>query len=338
MDADRLLARLHELGVDVEPRVDFVEDLHDELAARLGFAEGEGIVPSRVLAPRRNWQAVVIRRFAILAAAALLLAALLANAAAIGALVERLLQPVSLLDDARSSGLLRIAVSPDAPQIQTPARGIDGFDVDVAHALADRLGVPSELKITTAAEMLAAPGNGWQVALPGVGVDPATATDLLATQAYYRWPVYLVAAADAPAAAGLRPGASVCVVAGSPGEAWANGAASGATLEVRTPASAMSVVIAPDETACVDRVESGEVDAMVTSTLLPSDFETSGRLVPIDRSRSPSSLESSPFRRSRARRRSAMLSTTRSPTCGPMAQLADLARARFGTDDVVELP
>ena len=280
----------------------------------------------------------MIRRFAILAAAALLLAALLANAAAIGALVERLLQPVSLLDDARSSGLLRIAVSPDAPQIQTPARGIDGFDIDVAHALADRLGVPSELKITTAAEMLAAPGNGWQVALPGVGVDPATATDLLVTQAYYRWPVYLVAAADAPSAAGLRPGASVCVVAGSPGEAWANGAASGATLEVRTQASATSVVIAPDETTCVDRVESGEVDALVTSTLLPSDFETSGRLVPIGSE--PVAFEPR------------VIAVPAIPGAPPLRDalddaiadlradgtLADLARARFGTDDVAELP
>ncbi len=338
MDADRLLARLQELGADVEPRADFVEALHDDLAARLGFAAGEGIVSSRVLAPRRNRQAVVIRRFAILAAAALLLAALLANAAAIGALVERLLQPVSLLDDARSSGLLRIAVSPDAPQIQTPARGIDGFDIDVAHELSDRLGVPSEVKITTAAEMLAAPGNGWQVALPGVGVDPAAATDLLVTQAYYRWPVYLVTAAGSPSAGGLGSGATVCVVAGSPGAAWASGSATGPSIEVRTSASAMSVVIAPDETTCVDRVESGEVDAMVTSTLLPSDLATSGRLVPIGSE--PVAVEPR------------VIAVPAIPGAPPLRDaldqaiadlradgtLADLARARFGTDDLVELP
>jgi ABC-type amino acid transport substrate-binding protein len=338
MDADRLLARLHELGADVEPPVDFVEGLHDELAARLGFAAGEGIGSGHVLAPRRDRRAIVIRRFAILAAAALLLAALLANAAAIGALVDRLLQPVSLLDDARSSGLLRIAVSPDAPQIQTPARGIDGFDIDVAHALADRLGVPPEVKVTTAAEMLAAPGSGWQVAIPGIGIDPAATTDLLVTQSYYRWPVYLVTAAGSPSAGGLSPGATVCVVAGSPGAAWASGSASGPSLEVRTPATKMTVDIAPDERTCIDRVESGEVDAMVTSTLLPSDFETSGRLVPIESE--PVAVEPR------------VIAVPAIPGASPLRDaldnviadlradgtLADLARARFGTDDVVRLP
>ena len=100
----------------------------------------------------------------------------------------------------------------------------------------------------------------------------------------------------------------------------------------------MSVVIAPDETTCVDRVESGEVDAMVTSTLLPSDFATSGRLVPIGSE--PVAVEPR------------VIAVPAIPGAPPLRDalddaiadlradgtLADLARARFGTDDVVELP
>lgn len=337
MDVDRLRARLHNLEADVEPRAEFVERLHDELAEQLGFTS-TGTDPSAPRArPTRGNRATTVRRLTILVAAALLLAGLLANAAAIGARVERLLNPVSLLAEARAAGALRIAVSPDAPQVQTPTRGIDGFDIDVAEALASRLGVRPDVRVTTPEEMLAAPGSGWHVALPGVGIDPVATYGLLVTQAYYRWPVYLVALPGPPSAGGLAPDATVCVEADSPGAAWANGATSGPALQVLQPRLATAVVVASDEATCVMRVEAGEADAMVTSTLLPADLETTGTLVRVvpgpvavePRVMIVPAVAGGPSLRDALDR--AITDLVADGT------LADLARTRLGTDSVVDL-
>lgn len=336
MKPDRLTARLRNLEGNVDPRPEFVEQLHDELAATLDFAARDGTAGATQVMYRRPDRAPVVRRLAVLAAAVLLLVALLANSAAIGALIDKLLNPVSLLDQARSTGVIRIIVGSGPPQVQTPTRGIDGFDVDVAEALAGRLGVRSDVRFATAEEIISAPGSGWQIALPGVGIDPVATSGLIVTQPYYRWPMYLIALRGSESAGGLAPGALVCVVSGSPGAAWANGPSAGPALDVLRPTMAMTLVLETDEPACVARVEAGEVDAMVTTTLLPADLDTAGTLTLIGpnpvavepRAVAVPAVPGGPPLRDALDRAIARLIAD--------GTLADLARTRLGTDSVVD--
>lgn len=336
MKAEHLTARLRNLEGHVDPRPAFVEQLHDELAARLDFPAQDGIGQAPQVTNRRHDRTPVIRRLTVFAAAVLLLIGLLANSAALGALVDKLLNPVSLLDQARSTGAIKVIIGSGPPQVQTPTRGIDGFDVDVAEALAGRLGIRADIRFATAEEIITAPGSGWQIALPGVGIDPVATSGLIVTQPYYRWPIYLVALRGSESAGGLVPGALVCVVSGSPGAAWANGSSTGPALDVLRPAMAMTLVLETDEAACVARVEGGEVDAMVTTTLLPADLDTAGTLALIV----PSPVAVEPR----------VVAVPAVPGGPPLRDaldraiarfiadgtLADLARTRLGTDSVVD--
>ena len=163
MDDDLLRARFRALEEPVEPSVAFVSDLHGQLAARLGFVSGTAVD----LRPRRRARAIHRRRWLLLAATIALVVALLGNIAGVGSLIRRTITGPTLEDTVRSSGLLRIAVAPDAPQVIAPAGGMQGFDIDVANALGARLGVAVELVVLPVDEMFAPVHRDWQVAMPG---------------------------------------------------------------------------------------------------------------------------------------------------------------------------
>ena len=339
MDDDALRARVRAVEGPVEPRPAFVRDLHDDLAARLGFpgvetAGGAGTTAPRVVRQPR----VPLRRLVLLAAAALLIAALAANAATIGAVVERLLHPPSLLDSIRTSGTMTVALRADAPQVIPPGRGVDGFDVDVAKALGARLGVESEIAIATQAEMLAPSGRSWQVALPGTGVDPAASGRVLRDAA-------LLPLAAVPGRGRLGPrrraldGATVCVADGSPGAAWARGAPTSPALEVRLPVPAIDVVTRPDQAACVAAVLAGDADALVTVSMLPVDLQTDGRLdlvLPDPVAVEPRSIVVDADAAGSGHLRDALDDAVEAMLAD--GTLAELARERFGTDAVVAQP
>jgi ABC-type amino acid transport substrate-binding protein len=282
----------------------------------------------------------VARRLALLAAAALLLLALAANAASIGALVDRLLHPPSLLDGIEAAGAISFGIRPDAPQVKAPAGGPDGFDVDVATALGRRLGVRADVAIRSPAEVLAAPGSGWQAAMPGLGIDPAAVHDVLVTRPYYRWPVYVVGRRGAAAASvGDLAGRHVCVVDGSPGAAWASGGGTGPVLEDRTPAPPVYVMTRPDQDGCIAALVAGAVDAAVTSTLLAGDLRTDGRLDlvgPAAVAVEPRAIVVPADAAGSGALRDALDEAIGSINAD--GTLADLARARFGTDEVVAAP
>ena len=277
MDDDGLRARLSHAEGPMEPRAAFADALHDDLAGRLGFTAGgpvaTGSHPS-ALARRRT----TLRRWGLLAAAvvALLLAA--AAVAGAGALIERLMGRPTLLEHVSSTGALRVAVRSDHPQVLPAAGVLDGFDLDVARAVADRLGVDLEpVPVTTG--QLPVPGPADTViAMTSRSVPAADAGSVIATRPYYRWPVYVVASGDgtAPTLAGLA-GAAVCAVRGSAGASWLAGDAGVVGLEeVSRPPAGVTIVLADDDAACLDAIGTGRAAAAVTAWLLPGDLVVLG--------------------------------------------------------------
>ncbi|HEX6867344.1 MAG TPA: transporter substrate-binding domain-containing protein, partial [Candidatus Limnocylindrales bacterium] len=170
-----------------------------------------------------------------------------------------------LLDRVRTAGSIRVAVRADHPQLREPSGGLTGFDVDVAEALGTALGVQAEIVIVDATEFTSGSGGPWDIGLPS---GPAPALDdptIASSEPYYYWPRYLLVheRSDARTVADLA-GQRVCAVGGDAGEAWlVSGAGAGVTTEV---------VAKTSDDACLEAIDSGEVDAMVTSTLSEADL------------------------------------------------------------------
>lgn len=343
MDDERLSAdvrtSLRGLEAGAEPRPAFVAALHDDLALRLGLAEpgssslaGRGGTPPPSVAARQRQ----LRRLALIAAVVALAAVAVANAAVIGSLVERVVNPPSLLDTIRRDGGVAIAIRPDAPQVVAPGGRLAGFDVDVARAVASRLGVSADLQPLDVTEILGGEG-GWQVGLPSGQVPTDDAGRFLATRPYYRWPSYLVTGtgAGAPASLGALDGGAICVVAGSAGRSWLDGVAETTGRVTLVPAPTAAVRVMADDRACVADVLAGRADALVTAAMLPTDVATNPRLALIgdgpvvgeDRAMLvPADIPGAATLRDELDR---ILDGLRAD-----GTLADLARSRFGGDDV----
>ena len=180
-----------------------------------------------------------------------------------------------LLAQIIADGVVRIAVSNEAPQIPTTGGAFAGFDVDVAQALADELGVRAEVQLVPPGAILLGEGS-WELALPSA-LLPDDLVGAVAGPAYYDWPAWIVVESDASATTiGDLDGADICVVVGSPGAAWlANGSPRDAAISLSAPIGAIAVPRPSDE-ACRSALANGEADAAVTSTLLELDFASRG--------------------------------------------------------------
>ena len=265
MDDDRLASRLRALDTAAgplgpyEPRAEFVHALHGDLAARLGIGDGPVAVGSRT--GRRIGPSPSTRRWLLIAATIALLIAAAANIPMIGSAIELLLERPTLLDAIRSSGSMRVAIRPDQPQVMSSAGTLSGFDIDVAEALGERIGVEI-VRVVQPVDAMLTPGDApWQVALPGRALSHTEASRYIATEPYYRWPAYVLVRRSEPALTDLT-GAVLCLVAGSPATTWATGS------------GARTIVTLADDDACLAEVRAGRADAMVSRDLLPVDFET----------------------------------------------------------------
>ena len=89
---------------------------------------------------------------------------------------------------------------------------------------------------------------------------------------YYRWPIFALVGADSPSRAltSLRD-STVCVVAGSVGEAWAMGRAV-ALEQAATVPDGVQVKSLHDDSACQTDVLAGQSAALVTSRVAPADL------------------------------------------------------------------
>lgn len=181
--------------------------------------------------------------------------------------------PSDLLSQIRASGVIRIAVSNEAPQVQGAGGAYVGFDVDVANAIATKLGVRAEIVPVPPSDILAGSGT-WDIAFPST--DPGDATGAFVDgPAYYAWPSWLVVPADAAASSiDDLAGQFVCV-SGSAGGVWLTGSPV-PHARALTPPEVTSALLHPDDAACFAAVAAGEAAAAVTSTTLDTELVTAG--------------------------------------------------------------
>jgi ABC-type amino acid transport substrate-binding protein len=247
MSDDRFARLLRTIDEPVAPSEAFLDASFETLAREL----------------RSQGRARARRRSAIwwLAAAALL-ASLVGAAAVAGALLRDRQRP-DLLDDARAAGTIPVAISRDYPQVMRPGGTFDGFDVTVVADLTRRMGLQAE--VTPVDSVTALAGGSWTVALPSTRVGADLVARWAASEPYYHWPISVVV----PAASGARApddlaGLSVCVVAGTTGEAWLAGRPD------------LVPLVLPDEAACLEALAAGTAAAAVTADLGPADIKVRG--------------------------------------------------------------
>ena len=264
MDDERLVARLRTVDGTGDPRPAFVEDLHADLAGRLGLQPAAVALPH----PRRSQ----VWRPLLLAAAVALLLALAAGGLLIGSALHLVRLPVTVLETVHDDGAIRVAVRPDAPQATKPGGGIEGFDVEFARYVAGRLGVDAHLVPTTIGAMLEAQDD-WQLGLPSQPLTHAEAGEFSVTEPYYAWPIYVVTLRSSDRASdGAVSAGPLCAAEGSSAGAWLTGRASDSLNVKQSPPTAGTVHLLANDAACLDEVRAGVSAAMATSQLLPADI------------------------------------------------------------------
>jgi polar amino acid transport system substrate-binding protein len=177
-----------------------------------------------------------------------------------------------LLGEVQARSSVRIAVRPDFPQAAPGA--LAGYDLDVADELARRLGLSLEQVIRAPEEMLRPQDRGViDLALPSDARIGADSTATAVSIPYYHWPVYLVVGqASAATTPSHLDGGTVCVAAGSAADGWLAGAGHGpSSTPIATP-PAVTVVREATDRLCLEALERGEVDGLVTTTISPADL------------------------------------------------------------------
>ena len=278
----------------------------------------------------------VVTSFAQTTAAAALIMVVAVGVVIRSGVLEPAATPPSLLADATARGVIRIAVRPDRPQVTVSGSAPSGFDVDVATEIGRRLGLRVELVFTPIEDMLGGSGD-WDVALPSTSMFPRT---FASTRPYYDWPVRLevLKTSQASAVADLT-GSTICVVAGSSGEAWLDGAQTGSSATpVVIPPAPSAVRRLPTDDACVADVTAGRSTALVTATSSDADLATRPSLRPID---GPVLTEGRPvIARDGGRDPASLIAEIDSmlETMRDDGTLADLSRSRFGGLDLTHPP
>lgn len=265
---DRLKARLRAVADPAEPRPEFVEQLHDTLASKLQFPVATDTRERE--AP--TWRAG--RPWVLAAATIALTLALVGSALIAGGVVDRLFQRPAVLDELRSTSIIRVAVRPDHPQTRVPGGALAGFDIDVARALGDRLALDTELAVIPLEEMVGGRTRAWDIAMPSTWLPSESMSDVESTSPYYYWPFYVLVPSSSTASemADLE-GEAICVVAGSTGEAWLAGSTNDAQLEAALSPAANTVLrTLEDDGACLADMDAGASAAVVTATLVEADL------------------------------------------------------------------
>jgi len=257
MSDERIRAQMRSLETDDVPRQQFVDDLHADLARRLGLAPAGGSTRAAPASLRSS-------RALLLAATIGLLIALVGALAAFGAFQNLLPDREPVLRLILRTGDMLVAIRPDLPQVLSPSGTLGGFDIELAEEFAGRLGVDLVPVVAPPEEILGR--ADWQVALLGEAYTRDLRPDYLASTPYYSWPYYLVVKAEDSAVdlADLAD-TQICAVAASEGARWLSGSA-----------LAAGMYLGSDETTCSDDLSAGRARAYVSDTSLLSDFASLG--------------------------------------------------------------
>jgi ABC-type amino acid transport substrate-binding protein len=182
-----------------------------------------------------------------------------------------------------SGGVLRVAVRPDHPQSSATDGTVHGFDADVATELARRLGLRVELVVLAPTKLFAQSG-GWDVGLPSTPAWSVDSTAFLSTSAYYAWPhLLLVPAASGATSVEDVQGQPICAVAGDAGQGWLLGRYDGVGQgAASTPPIPSTLLLKASDAECLAALESGQVRAVVTATMLPDEAASRPGIQAID--------------------------------------------------------
>ena len=170
-----------------------------------------------------------------------------------------------------AGGSMRVAVTDGPPQTISSGSAYIGFDIDVARAVADELGLRADVAAVSSSELDSQGSARWDIAMaqlaPGDGAPVVP---------YYAWPSWLAVPIDSSATSveGLTS-ARVCAVVGSAGQAWLAGQRADAVETVEAPPG-VTLLEAATEEECVAAVNEGRADALITAALLDDELETRG--------------------------------------------------------------
>ncbi len=163
--------------------------------------------------------------------------------------------------DLATSGRIEILVTSGTPQAFVSGE-YQGFDIEVARAVADELGLQAQIDVVTAEELRAGSlPAAWDLALD-LPVDASRGA--LAGSVPFLWrSAAVVAPSGSALEAGSLDGARLCVVAGSAAARWiAGGIPAGDGSALPAP-SRVSVREAADAAGCRSLVTEGASDAYV---------------------------------------------------------------------------
>jgi ABC-type amino acid transport substrate-binding protein len=172
---------------------------------------------------------------------------------------------VGLPAHVRSSGVLRVAVSSGSPQVFVSGGSYQGFDIDVARAIGEHLGVAVQVDAVAPAEIERGAWAGrWDLALDS-NATTADQTAALALGAPYYWRSAAIvgAAGSGIAASSDLDGKPLCVISGSLAARWLAGTLQLPAGAVARPPAAASAVARPDAASCLAAVHDGSATAYV---------------------------------------------------------------------------
>lgn len=187
-----------------------------------------------------------------------------------------------ILGDIRAAGLLRVAVTNRNPQVLMPTGGYSGFDIDVAGALGDQLGVPAHADVVDPTAITDEDWAGrWDLALDSAVATDGPRGDLLAGRGYYtRAGSVVVAAGSDIATLSQLGGRRVCVVEDGLAARWMNGS-------LRLSGGIMAPVPRPSELVheqnidgCIESLTQGIIDAAVVDWVLEGPSSPELRTLP----------------------------------------------------------
>lgn len=183
--------------------------------------------------------------------------------------------PEDRLAHLRATGVIRIAITTEAPQTISAGGSYIGYDVDVAGELASQLGLRPELVLLPPEEIVG-DSSAWDVALISRPL-PTAVTVSRTGQPYYLWPSWLVLSSSSQAE-GLEDlaGEVICVVDGSVGAHWLAGRSMPGVNAGASPPPGSVAVERGSEEDCLAEIVGGTAAAAITSTLLEEELADRG--------------------------------------------------------------
>ena len=179
-----------------------------------------------------------------------------------------------LLARVRSSGVLRVAIVPDYPNVQLAGGAYDGIDIDVAREIAARLGVRAEIVPVNPADLVAGGWSGrWDVVV-GLTITTSAQRSLEIGQPYRFQPALVAVRSDLPiATVADLAGHTVCVGADPAVAQWLNGSLDvvSATPIAPAPAGVLRTNTGSDS-ACLATAGQPSWDAFVGDRQLAADY------------------------------------------------------------------